>query len=97
MKISTAKWIVIILGSASVLAISTYFFLDEKDMMVPFLSTIIQPFILIVMPPVIFLLAAMLLAINKKETKISRTSFKRAINLIIALLFYKLLTGYFSK
>lgn len=97
MKISTAKWVVIMLGSASILSISTYFFLDEKNITIPFLSTIIQPFILIVMPPVIFLLAAMLFAFNKKERRISRKSFQSAISLIVILLLYKLFTGYFSK
>ncbi|MFJ7972873.1 hypothetical protein [Psychrobacillus sp. NPDC096389] len=109
MKYSTAKWIVISLGSASAIAIFTYFYLDEKDMMVPFLSATIKPFMMITMPPVIILLAAMLAANNEhdknedkdkdkdKEKRISGKNFKRALILIGALLSYKIFTGYFSK
>ncbi|MFJ5770972.1 hypothetical protein [Psychrobacillus sp. NPDC093180] len=105
MKYSTAKWLVISLGSASAIAIFTYFYLDEKDMMVPFLSATIKPFMMITMPPVIILLAAMLAANNEydknknkdKEKRISGKNLKRAFILIGALLSYKIFTGYFSK
>lgn len=58
---------------------------------------------MITMPPVIILLAAMLMANNEKEKdidtekRISVKNFKRALVLIAGLLSYKLFTGYFSK
>ncbi|MDI2587239.1 hypothetical protein OR571_09015 [Psychrobacillus sp. NEAU-3TGS] len=70
-------------------------------MMVPFLSATIKPFLMITMPPVIILLAAMLMA-NKdkdktKDNRISGKHFKRALVLLGALLSYKIFSGYFSK
>ena len=97
MKVSTATRISIILGSAAILAISTYFYLDEKDMMIPVLEVIIFPFMTITMVPVIILLAAILVATNKQEKEISGKTFKRALVIIGALLSYKIFTGYFSK
>lgn len=97
MNYSAAKWLVIILGSASILAIFTYFYLDENDMMTPWLSTMIVPFLTITMLPVVFLLAAMLFANNKQEKQISKQTFKRAGILIATLLFFKFLTGYLSR
>lgn len=105
MKYSTAKWIVISLGSTAIIAITTYFYLDEKDMKPPFLDKLIEPLLTITMPPVVLLLAAMLAANNEhdknkdkdKEKRISGKNFKRALILIGALLSYKIFTGYFSK
>ena len=97
MKVSTATRISIILGSAAILAISTYFYLDEKDMMIPVLEVIIFPFMTITMVPVIILLAAILVATNKQEKEISGKTFKRALVIIGALVSYKIFTGYFSK
>ena len=97
MKVSTAKRISIILGSAAILGISTYFYLDEKDMMIPVLEVIIFPFLTITMVPVIILLAAILVANNKQEKEISGKTLKRALVIIGALVSYKIFTGYFSK
>ena len=97
MKFSTAIWISGILGSISIVAIATYFILDAKNMMFPFLLLIIKPLLTITMVPVIILLAAMLMASSKQEKQITRQSFKRAGMLLGALLLYKVFTGYFSK
>ena len=42
MKYSTAKWIAVLLGIVAIVAISTYFFLDAKDMMISRLSDVHQ-------------------------------------------------------
>ena len=97
MKVSTATRIAIVLGIAAILFICTYFYLDEKGMMIPVLEIMFLPFLTITMPPVVILLAAIIVANNKEEKEISGKTFKRALVIIGALLSYKLFTGYFSK
>ncbi|MCG7336479.1 hypothetical protein MHZ95_14510 [Sporosarcina sp. ACRSM] len=100
MKFSTAKKIAILLGSAAILAISTYFFLDAKDMMIPALAIVIKPFMMVTLIPLVLLLAAMLMADNKEdkeEKRITGNVLKRAAVLLAAVLCYKLITSYFSK
>ncbi|MFC5588824.1 hypothetical protein ACFPRA_07995 [Sporosarcina soli] len=96
MEFSTAKWTAGILGFLAVLAITVYFILDEKDMMIPAFSANILPILTVTMVPVIFLLGAMLMAYSKKEERISKNSFQRALVLIACLVLYKVATGYFS-
>lgn len=97
MKFSIAKWIALILGSTATVAISTYFYLDAKDMMIPALAIIIKPFMIITLSPLVLLLAARLMAYNKEDKRISGKIVIRAMVLLAALLSYKLFTGYFSK
>ena len=97
MKYSTAKWIAVLLGIVAIVAISTYFFLDAKDMMIPVLAMFIKPFMMVTLIPLVLLLAAMLMVDNKEEKRITGKVLKRATVLLGALLCYKLLTSYFSN
>lgn len=97
MKFSTAKRIAVLLGSAAIVAISTYFFLDAKDMMIPVLAMFIKPFMMVTVIPLVLLLATMLMVDNKEEKRITGIVLKRATVLLGVLLCYKLLTSYFSK
>ena len=97
MKFSTAKWIAVLLGIVAIVAISTYFFLDAKDMMIPVLAMFIKPFMMVTLIPLVLLLAAMLMVDNKEEKRITGKVLKRATVLLGALLCYKLLTSYFSN
>ena len=97
MKFSTAKWIAVLLGSVAIVAISTYFFLDAKDMMIPVLAMFIKPFMMVTLIPLVLLLAAMLMVDNKEEKRITGKVLKRATVLLGALLCYKLFTSYFSN
>ena len=67
MEFSTAKWTATILGFIAVVSITTYFILDEKDLMIPALSASIFPIMTLTMVPVIFLLGAILMARSKKR------------------------------
>lgn len=96
MEFSTAKWMASILGVIAVGSITTYFILDEKDLMIPALSVSIFPILTVTMVPVIFLLGAMLMAHSKSEERITKKSFQRASVLIACLVLYKVVTGYFS-
>lgn len=97
MKYSTAKWIAVLLGIVAIVAISSYFFLDAKDMMIPVLAMFIKPFMMVTLIPLVLLLAAMLMVDNKEEKRITGKVLKRATVLLGALLCYKLLTSYFSN
>ena len=97
MKFSTAKWIAVLLGSAAIMAISTYFFLDARDMMIPALAMVIKPFMMVTLIPLVLLLAAMLMVDNKEDKRITGNVLKRATVLLAAVLCYKLFTSYFSK
>ncbi len=97
MKFSTAKWIAIILGSVATVAISTYFFLDAKDITIRALDIIIKPFMIITLTPLVVLLAAMLMTNSQEEKRISFKTCKRVGILLAVLLFYKFFTSYFSK
>ena len=77
MKFSTAKWIAVLLGSAAIVAISTYFFLDAKDMMIPVLAMFIKPFMMVTLIPLVLLLAAMLMVDNKEEKRITGKVLKK--------------------
>ena len=96
MEFSTAKWTASILGFIAVVFITIYFILDEKDLMIPALSASFFPILTLTMVPVIFLLGALLMAHSKKEERITRKSFQRALVLIASLVLYKVATGYFS-
>lgn len=96
MEFSTAKWTATILGFIAVVSITTYFILDEKDLMIPALSASIFPIMTLTMVPVIFLLGAILMARSKKEERITKKSVQRALVLIACLVLYKVTTGYFS-
>lgn len=96
MEFSTAKWTASILGFIAIVSITTYFILDEKEIMIPAFSANILPILTVTMVPVIFLLGAMLMAHSKNEERISKKSFQRALVLIACLVLYKVATGYFS-
>lgn len=93
MNYSTALWISGVLGTISIVTITVYFILDANEMMISFLYKNIELILTLTMPPVIFLLAAILMAKNKQEERITRQAIKRAVALISALLLYKVMTG----
>lgn len=93
MNYSTALWISGVLGTVSIVTITVYFILDANEMMISFLYKNIELILTLTMPPVIFLLAAILMAKNKQEERITRQTIKRAGALISALLLYKVMTG----
>lgn len=97
MKFSTARWIAAILGISATVAITTYFMLDAKDRMIPFLALIIKPFMMMTLFPLVILLLAMLIAEQKKEEQVSGLVFKRSIVIVAALFCFKLFTRYFSN
>ncbi|MEK5071565.1 hypothetical protein [Sporosarcina sp. FSL K6-1508] len=96
MEFSTAKWIASILGLLSVITITVYFVLEEKEIMIPAFSASFMTIVTITLLPAVFLLGAMMMAEAKKEDKISGKSLQRALVLIVGLLIFRLLTGYFS-
>ena len=89
MKYSTAKWIAVLLGFGHC-GISSYFFLDAKDMMIPVLAMFIKPFMMVTLIPLVLLLAAMLMVDNEEEKRITGKVLKRATVLLGAFLCYKL-------
>ncbi|WP_405099318.1 hypothetical protein [Oceanobacillus sp. FSL H7-0719] len=93
MNYSTALWISGVLGTISIVTITVYFILDANEIMISFLYKNIELILTLTMPPVIFLLAAILMAKNKQEERSTRQAIKRAVALISALLLYKIMTG----
>ena len=96
MEFSTAKWTAGILGLLSVVTIAIYFVLQEKEITIPIFSASFMTIVTITLLPAVFLLGAMMMAEAKKEDRISGKSLQRALVLIVGLLIFRLLTGYFS-
>ncbi|MEZ7172677.1 hypothetical protein [Sporosarcina sp. OR05] len=89
MKFSTARGLAIILGVVATVSITTYFYLDEKDMMIPFLALIIKPLMMVTLFPTVFLLLASILATSKNEEKITRHNFLNAFVILICLIAFR--------
>ena len=93
MEFSTAKWTAGILGLISVITITVYFVLEEKDIIIPAFSASFMTIVNVTLIPTVFLLGAMMMAEAKKEEKITGKSIQRALVLIAGLLIFRLMTG----
>lgn len=89
MKFSTARGLTIILAVVAAVSITTYFYLDEKDMMIPFLALIIKPLMMVTLFPAAFLLLASIMASSKKEEQITRHNFLNAFVILICLFAFR--------
>ena len=91
MKFSTAKWVTVILFAIGAVSISTYFYLDEIDMMIPLLVVIIKPLMMVTLFPAVFLLLANILASTRKQERITKQNFQNAFVILACLIAYRVL------
>lgn len=96
MKYSTARWLTLISAAISVILISTYFYLDSNNMMIPFLAIIIKPVMLILLFSCSTILLANIIASRTESEKISRNHLLNAIVLVISLLTFKVLLSFLN-
>ena len=95
MEFSTARWLAIILIAIGAVSISTYFYLDAKDMMIPFLAVIIKPLMMVTLFPAVYFLLASILASTKQQEKITKHNFQKAAVILVCLIAFRLIVRSF--
>lgn len=96
MNYSTAKWLIGILASIVIATTALIFYSDHKGVTYPLLEASYKPIIFITGLPALLLSIGLLIAMGKKEEKISTKSLSRSAVVIAALFAYRWMTGYFD-
>ena len=79
MKYSTANGWAFLFFAIGAVPISTYFYLDANDMMIPFSIVILKPVMVIAVFTAFFILLASIMASTRKQKRINETQLQKSI------------------
>lgn len=91
MQYSTARWLTIILVTIGAIPITTYFYLDANDRMIPFLAVIVKPVGVTAFLTASFLMLASIIASRRQEERINRYHFQNALVITICLVTFRII------
>ncbi|MFS0690193.1 hypothetical protein AB1K89_13250 [Sporosarcina sp. 179-K 8C2 HS] len=94
MKYSTARRLTIMFASIAAIFITSYFYLDAKDRMIPILPVIIKPVAVGTLLAACFILMANIMATRKNEDRITNQNFRGAFIVLICLIAFRVITHF---
>lgn len=92
MKFTTARWLTIMFFSIAAIVITSFFYLDAKDMMIPILPVIIKPVGVGTLLFAVFIILASIMATRKKEERITKQNFQSAFIILICIITFRVIT-----